>query len=364
MKSDSTEKTFSFEKVSGIKESIADHVKHFISSTDKDRLVKTDSVETYQDATTRMVSSFTESLKHFTSSTEQLTSSFKEVIKPIFPPDRDTSGMDTVSSFKETVISSINSIKESSNSVLSTNGNSLIKEYLSFVNKEHDQNHTFVKENTESLKEFIISNFDKVLPYEKPPSATIVKGDNESKLYESYFKESLIDKQINQIEKLHVNATSFKDSLSSFIKESISSVKTAFEKVVNNYSSSKEVSSTDHSVTIERIINNNFFSSESFKESFKSMSLTDLQKTFHIPAFATGGAVFGPTLAILGEGFGISRSNPEFVGTASQLKGIQSGVFDVNVNVDGELSFSMGKLAIALNREQRSSFRTSGKKGF
>ncbi len=121
---------------------------------------------------------------------------------------------------------------------------------------------------------------------------------------------------------------------------------------------------SDKTIHIERIINNNFFTSESFKESFKSMSLTDLQKTFHIPAFAQGGAVFGPTLAILGEGFGISRANPEFVGTAQQLKGIQSGQFDVNVSVDGELSFSMGKLAIALNREQRSSFRTSGKNPF
>ncbi len=121
---------------------------------------------------------------------------------------------------------------------------------------------------------------------------------------------------------------------------------------------------SDKSVTIERIINNNFFSSDSFKETFKSMSLTDLQKTFHIPAFAQGGAVFGPTLAILGEGFGISRGNPEFVGTRSQLSGIQGGQFDVNVNVDGELSFDMGKLAIALNRNQRSSFRTSGKPGF
>ena len=120
----------------------------------------------------------------------------------------------------------------------------------------------------------------------------------------------------------------------------------------------------------ERVIINNFHFKESFsaeklsKETFSKYSLQQLQHKFNIPAFASGGAVFGPTLAILGEGFGISRSNPEFVGTASQLKGIQGGAFDVNVNVNGDISFDMGKLAIALNREERSHIRTNGKKPF
>ncbi len=362
-----TDKQFSFERLSAVKESsVADSVKYFTSSSDKERLIKTDFVEKYHDATAKVIASFKEVNKDHSSSVANLVKYF-------------TSSTDhsATASIKESLINNTNSLFKEVSSLINqskalvikdTNSNSLVKEYLSFVNKEYDSNHLVLKEKSQSLskefisssKQVISSNFDKVLPYEKPPSI------EKSKHYESFFKESLIDNKsstlstslINQIEKLHVNAASFKDSLSSFIKESISSVKNVLvERLKESHS--------DHSVTIERIINNNnFFSSESFKESFKSMSLTDLQKTFHIPAFATGGAVFGPTLAILGEGFGISRSNPEFVGTASQLKGIQSGVFDVNVNVDGELNFSMGKLAIALNREQRSSFRTSGKKGF
>jgi hypothetical protein len=91
------------------------------------------------------------------------------------------------------------------------------------------------------------------------------------------------------------------------------------------------------------------------------MSAERIATALNLPKFAQGGAVFAPTLALLGEGFGVSRSNPEFVGTASQLKGIQGGTFDVNVSVDGELSFSMGKFTAALNKEIRSSLRTSGK---
>ena len=38
-----------------------------------------------------------------------------------------------------------------------------------------------------------------------------------------------------------------------------------------------------------------------------------------IPEFAMGGGVAGPTLAMVGEAPGISRSNPEYIGTAKQL---------------------------------------------
>ena len=38
-----------------------------------------------------------------------------------------------------------------------------------------------------------------------------------------------------------------------------------------------------------------------------------------IPEFASGGAISGPTLALMGEAPGISRSNPEYIGTASQI---------------------------------------------
>jgi len=43
-----------------------------------------------------------------------------------------------------------------------------------------------------------------------------------------------------------------------------------------------------------------------------------------IPEFALGGAAIGPTLAMVGEAPGISRSNPEYIGTAKQL-GLGSG---------------------------------------
>ncbi len=213
--------------------------------------------------------------------------------------------------------------------------------------------------STASYKQFyqsVSSIIEKIIPYAKPSDnitsketvATIVKGDNESSHYE------------NSLERITASLKDHSASFKELHSTSTKAIDRLHESVTNNLTSSidklhETINTSDRSVTIERIINNNFFSSDSFKETFKSMSLTDLQKTFHIPAFAQGGAVFGPTLAILGEGFGISRGNPEFVGTRSQLSGIQGGQFDVNVNVDGELSFDMGKLAIALNRNQRSS---------
>lgn len=44
-----------------------------------------------------------------------------------------------------------------------------------------------------------------------------------------------------------------------------------------------------------------------------------------VPSFAQGGAVSGPTLALVGEAPGISRSNPEYIGTAAQLSQMGGG---------------------------------------
>lgn len=53
-----------------------------------------------------------------------------------------------------------------------------------------------------------------------------------------------------------------------------------------------------------------------------------------VPAFAEGGAVFGPTLALVGEH--ASRSNPEFIGHASQLGlGGNGGQQTIVVQLDG-----------------------------
>jgi polyhydroxyalkanoate synthesis regulator phasin len=238
----------------------------------------------------------------------------------------------------------VSSLKESSkenNSERFNNTISELRELFSTSTVVSTNNSEKLNTTILQLKESFASNNSFVSGKESVASATN---------YEKFF---------DRVEKVIVkNITS--DNLTQRIKENVSSLSTAIEKL-SSFNVEK-TNTSDRSVTIERIINNNFYSSA--KESFKSMSLTDLQRTFQIPAFAQGGAVFGPTLAILGEGFGISRSNPEFVGTASQLKGIQSGVFDVNVSVDGELSFSMGKLAVALNREVRSQLRTSGKQPF
>jgi len=61
-----------------------------------------------------------------------------------------------------------------------------------------------------------------------------------------------------------------------------------------------------------------------------------------IPSFAEGGAVTGPTLALVGEAAGISRSNPEFIGTARQISQMQGnkrgGTLSVKIS-KGDLIF-------------------------
>lgn len=63
-----------------------------------------------------------------------------------------------------------------------------------------------------------------------------------------------------------------------------------------------------------------------------------------IPEFAAGGGVSGPTMALVGEAPGISRSNPEYIGTASQLSqmGIGGGQLSVRVS-RGDLLFMLNE---------------------
>ncbi len=53
-----------------------------------------------------------------------------------------------------------------------------------------------------------------------------------------------------------------------------------------------------------------------------------------VPAFAEGGAVFGPTLALVGEH--ASRSNPEYIGHAAQL-GLAGGPTTIVLELDGDV---------------------------
>ena len=63
-----------------------------------------------------------------------------------------------------------------------------------------------------------------------------------------------------------------------------------------------------------------------------------------IPEFALGGGVSGPTLAMVGEAPGISRSNPEYIGTATQLgqMGLGGGVLKARVS-RGDLLFVLNE---------------------
>jgi hypothetical protein len=63
-----------------------------------------------------------------------------------------------------------------------------------------------------------------------------------------------------------------------------------------------------------------------------------------IPAFATGGAVFGPTLALVGEN--ASRSNPEYIGHANQLGlgGIRQQTIIVQIDGDELMRYVANKL--------------------
>lgn len=77
-----------------------------------------------------------------------------------------------------------------------------------------------------------------------------------------------------------------------------------------------------------------------------------------IPGFAAGGIVSGPTLALVGEGLGTSRSNPEIIAPLDQLRGMLEGmgggapqVVLINSRVRGN------QLDLVLNRQQRQNRR-------
>jgi len=64
-----------------------------------------------------------------------------------------------------------------------------------------------------------------------------------------------------------------------------------------------------------------------------------------IPNFAEGGAVSGPTMALVGEAAGISRTNPEYIGTARQLQ--QMGIGSTGGTLTARVS--RGDLLFILN---------------
>jgi len=68
-----------------------------------------------------------------------------------------------------------------------------------------------------------------------------------------------------------------------------------------------------------------------------------------IPNFAEGGAAYGPTLAMVGEAPGISRANPEYIGTARQLSQSLGGRLTCRV--------SRNDLLFVLNEGQAASGR-------
>lgn len=74
-----------------------------------------------------------------------------------------------------------------------------------------------------------------------------------------------------------------------------------------------------------------------------------------IPGFASGGLVFGPTLSLIGEGSGTTRSNPEVVAPLDQLRGLIGSGQAVQVVVSGRLRGT--DMLLQDNRTNRSNGR-------
>lgn len=75
----------------------------------------------------------------------------------------------------------------------------------------------------------------------------------------------------------------------------------------------------------------------------------------NLPALEGGGAVGGPTFALIGEGFGISASNPEIVAPSAFFKGLLGRSRDESISTE---SLIRGKDLILLhNRQTRSNVR-------
>lgn len=222
------------------------------------------------------------------------------------------------------------------------------------ISSTHEKISSFsykLHENVKSLKESFVSSVSATVNNNEVNNVSSSISKSIEKLQQSF---SVTDNKENNSILSDSITKSFASSNSSEIINKIQRLSEKVDKSSDKFTSEK-------SLTIERIINNNFFT-ESISSSFKSLSLERLQKMFNIPAFATGGAVFGPTLAILGEGFGISRSNPEFVGTANQLQNVTGGQFDLNLTLNGSLETTGDKLWTFLNRTSKTHLRTTGKK--
>jgi hypothetical protein len=75
--------------------------------------------------------------------------------------------------------------------------------------------------------------------------------------------------------------------------------------------------------------------------------------SLNIKGFAAGGLVYGPTLGLVGEGSGTSRSNPEVIAPLDKLKNyISGGGVAQKVIVEGRL---LGK-DILLSNARTNSF--------
>lgn len=71
-----------------------------------------------------------------------------------------------------------------------------------------------------------------------------------------------------------------------------------------------------------------------------------------VKAFANGGLVMSPTLGLIGEGRGTTRSNPEVVAPLDKLQGM-IGDRSQNINVGGEFRVQGQDLVLALQRADR-----------
>lgn len=175
-----------------------------------------------------------------------------------------------------------------------------------------------------------VISHDKLIKAQSVKDNEITK-ENFSEIRMKQFESRILESINKSFISIHSSISNFHNSIvKSFERIFISSLKISTEKITNN---------------------NQFFSIERF------------QKQFNIPAFAQGGAVFGPTLAILGEGFGVSRSNPELVGTANQLKGIMGGEFGLNLSLSLESRHNGNDLVYFINKAMKTNIRTTGRTG-
>lgn len=71
-----------------------------------------------------------------------------------------------------------------------------------------------------------------------------------------------------------------------------------------------------------------------------------------VPAFASGGIVSGPTMALMGEYPG-AKSNPEVIAPLNKLEGMMGQSGGNNVNVTGEFIVRGQDLVLALNRAEK-----------